>query len=238
MSLLIYIRGCAGLKSFQSPTGSSITVSVVQIRTVQMTSNCKRMPTYQKLSIDGKNMAVRTHFHLKSLRKAAHVTVTKKSSLHDWVHKHPVHRASRELGKVTRAVQEQIYRALTANPFTTIDGLRACIRGSGINMATHGKGEVGVPTNGAFKACARQRDIQAQKRFGTSSVVPTSEFRSTMCSWETGQVKHKVYRTVSARQDVVAARRELSAKEAITRELVVGLGHTDQSQPPVGASTR
>jgi hypothetical protein len=53
-------------------------------------------------------------------------------------------------------------------------------------MASSGRGEVAVPTTGAYNACRRI--------FGASGVAVVDEFRSTAFEWETGKRKTAVYR--------------------------------------------
>jgi hypothetical protein len=53
-------------------------------------------------------------------------------------------------------------------------------------MASSGRGEVAVPTTGAYNACRRI--------FGASGVAVVDEFRSTAFEWETGKRKTVVYR--------------------------------------------
>jgi hypothetical protein len=55
-------------------------------------------------------------------------------------------------------------------------------------MKPTGKGEVAVPTTGAFKACKRV--------FGPQNVASTCEFRTTAVGWESGKRKEAVYRIV------------------------------------------
>ncbi len=56
-----------------------------------------------------------------------------------------------------------------------------------MTMKPSGRGEVAVPTTGAFHACRRA--------FGREAVSVTDEAYSTKVDWETGTVKHAVYAT-------------------------------------------
>ena len=67
---------------------------------------------------------------------------------------------------------------------------------AGLTMKSSGKGEVAVPTTGAFKACTRV--------FGKKSTSVTDEFRSTAIGWETGGRKEAVYRQVVSQETVLA----------------------------------
>ena len=53
-------------------------------------------------------------------------------------------------------------------------------------MPSSGRGEVAVPTTGAYQAC--------QRIFGASDVTVVDEFRTTAFEWETGERKTAVYR--------------------------------------------
>ncbi|KAG2424867.1 hypothetical protein HXX76_014027 [Chlamydomonas incerta] len=68
----------------------------------------------------------------------------------------------------------------------------------GVTMKSGGRGEVSVPVAGTYKACVRAfggANVRASPLKKTSVQV-TTEFRSTMVSWETGMVKRLVYRVV------------------------------------------
>jgi hypothetical protein len=60
-------------------------------------------------------------------------------------------------------------------------------------MLPGGKGEVSVPTTGAYHSCRRV--------FGKKRVSATPEFNSTKVKWETGKVKHRVYKRYFVRDE-------------------------------------
>lgn len=82
-----------------------------------------------------------------------------------------------------------------------------------MNMKPTGRGEMAVPTTGAFKAC--------QRIFGPQKVAVTDEFRSTAVSWETGLRKDAVYKKVESKETYFTD----DGKER-TR-FVCTLGHTE-----------
>jgi len=74
-------------------------------------------------------------------------------------------------------------------------------------MASSGRGEVAVPTTGAYQACRRI--------FGASGVAVVDEFRSTAFEWETGERKTSVYRKrdgVGVRAGAVTDRETAAAR--------------------------
>ena len=64
---------------------------------------------------------------------------------------------------------------------------------AGVTMLSGGKGEVSVPTTGAYHSCRRI--------FGNKHVSAIPEFNSTKVKWETGQVKHRVYKRYFVREE-------------------------------------
>jgi hypothetical protein len=94
-----------------------------------------------------------------------------------------------------------------------------------MNMKPTGRGEMAVPTTGAFKAC--------QRIFGPQKVAVTDEFRSTAVSWETGLRKDAVYKKVESKETYFTD----DGKER-TR-FVCTLGHTaEKCMPLVSESKR
>ena len=108
----------------------------------------------------------------------------------------------------------RIKRAVTA----MFPGVKDVIVGYGQavqTMKSSGRGEMAVPTTGAFKSC--------QRVFKRENVPITDEFRSTAVAWETGKRKEAVYRIVEPSP----------SSEEGTMKCALRSGHTPEKKMPL-----